>query len=411
MKIAIIGGGPAGLMAAQVLSQSEQASRLEIHVYDAMPSVGRKFLLAGIGGLNLTHSEDATAFAARYGAAQAQIEPMLASFGAEQIRQWAEGLGIETFIGTSGRVFPKDMKAAPLLRAWLARLRSAGVQFHMRHRWIGWQGALCFDTPSGAVHVASDAVVLALGGASWPKLGSTGAWTELLQNMGVAIAPLLPANCGFDVAVNGRGGWSPHFASRFAGHPVKTVSIDGKRGEFVITASGVEGSLIYALSSQWRDHITNDGAAVFRLDLLPDFSPERVLKEIQHPRGSKSLSSHLKSRLGLDGVKMGLLFEQLGKDQMTDAVQLAQAIKSLLITLAKPRPIAEAISTAGGVRFDAMHTNLALKAIPNVYCAGEMLNWEAPTGGYLLSACLASGRAAAQGLLEHRNHERLTTNH
>ena len=407
-KVCIIGGGPAGLMAAEVLSQSDQANLLDIHVYDAMPSVGRKFLLAGIGGLNLTHSEASITFASRYGTAQAQIELMLESFGAAQIREWAANLGIDTFVGTSGRVFPKDMKAAPLLRAWLARLRGADVQFHMRHKWVGWNEKnnestlqeLCFDTTEGAVHVASDAVVLALGGASWPKLGSTGAWTEHLQNKGVAIAPLAPSNCGFDVQINGTDGWSEHFAARFAGHPLKTVAIDGKRGEFVITASGVEGSLIYALSSQWRDQITSDGAAVFHLDLLPDFTFDRILKEIQHPRGSKSLSSHLKSRLGLDGVKMGLLFECLSKDQMLDAPQLAKAIKALPITLTRPRPIAEAISTAGGVRFDAMSAHLALKALPSVYCAGEMLDWEAPTGGYLLTACLASGRAAAQGLLK-----------
>jgi uncharacterized flavoprotein (TIGR03862 family) len=410
-KICIIGGGPAGLMAAEVLSQSDQASRLDIHVFDAMPTVGRKFLLAGIGGLNLTHSEESVAFARRYGTAQTQIEPMLDSFGAAQIRDWAAGLGIETFVGTSGRVFPKDMKAAPLLRAWLARLRGAGVQFHMRHKWIGWNDQndksdksdpheLGFDSPDGAVNVTSDAVILALGGASWPKLGSTGAWAEQLQNKGVAIAPMLPANCGFDVQINGIDGWSEHFASRFAGHPLKTVAIDGKRGEFVITASGVEGSLIYALSSQWRDQITSDGLTIFYLDLLPDFSLERVLKEILHPRGSKSLSSHLKSRLGLDGVKMGLLFELLTKDQMSDAYQLAKAAKALPVRLARARPIAEAISTAGGVRFNAMSAHLELKGLSNVYCAGEMLDWEAPTGGYLLTACLASGRAAAQGVLK-----------
>jgi uncharacterized flavoprotein (TIGR03862 family) len=400
-RIAIIGGGPAGLIAAEVLATSPQAANLDIHVYDSMPTVGRKFLLAGIGGLNLTHSEEATAFASRYGQAQAQIEPMLQYFGASQIQGWAAGLGIETFVGTSGRVFPTDMKAAPLLRAWLSKLRSAGVQFHMRHTWTGWNASneLCFDTPEGTIHASSDAVVLALGGASWPKLGSNGAWTSILHSKNVATSPLLPANCGFDVNVNDRIGWSEHFASRFAGHPLKTVAVGGKRGEFVVTASGVEGSLIYALSAQWRDQIAVEGHADIYIDLLPDFSPERVLKEIQHPRGSKSLSSHLKSRVGLDGVKMGLLFEILSKDQMMDAELLAQAAKALPVRLAKARPIAEAISTAGGVRWDAMTEHLELKALSNVFCAGEMLDWEAPTGGYLLTACLASGRRAAAGVL------------
>ena len=409
-KIIIIGGGPAGLMAAQTLSSKGLREQVEVHVYDAMRTAGRKFLLAGIGGLNLTHSEPFDAFAARYGSREAHLKPMLESFGAAQIREWAKDLGVDTFTGTSGRVFPLEMKAAPLLRSWLRKLRDAGVQFHMQHQWTGWNkaGELTFDAPQGTVHAASSAVVLALGGASWPKLGSNGAWIERLKANGLAssdIAPLQSANCGFDVNVSDKLYWSEHFASRFAGQPVKTVAIHGpnverRRGEFVITQTGVEGSLIYALSSQWRDDISKHGEAMFHLDLLPDFSLERVHKEIEHPRGSKSLSSHLKSRLGLDGVKAGLLYELLTKDHMLHSLQLATACKALPIRLARPRPVAEAISTAGGVRFEAMTNSLMLHAIPNVFCTGEMLDWEAPTGGYLLTACLASGRWAAEGVMK-----------
>jgi uncharacterized flavoprotein (TIGR03862 family) len=407
VKIGIIGGGPAGLMAADVLSHALHTQPAKIHVFDAMPSVGRKFLLAGIGGLNLTHSEASSVFIKRYDNAQVSLAPMLADFGAAHIRQWAQDLGIETFIGTSGRVFPQDMKAAPLLRAWLAKLRSKGVQFHTRHHWLGWStaGDLLFKTPQGDAQVTCDAVILALGGASWPQLGSNGAWVSWLQNRGVSIAPLAPANCGFDVKrerldVSGNGyGWSEHFSTRFAGTPVKTVAIDGKRGEFVITQTGVEGSLIYALSRPWRERLAAQGEATLWLDLLPDLSLDRVIRNIQHPRGSKSLSSHLKSRLGLEGVKMGLLHEQLSKDDMTHVAALAQAIKSLPLRLASARPIAEAISSAGGVRFDALSQDLELCALPTVFCAGEMIDWEAPTGGYLLTACLATGRQAAKGVL------------
>jgi uncharacterized flavoprotein (TIGR03862 family) len=402
--VAVIGGGPAGLMAAEVLS----ASGAQVHVYDAMPSVGRKFLLAGRGGLNLTHSEPFDVFMSRFGERRAQLEPMLAQFGPQQVRDWAAGLGVETFVGTSGRVFPKDMKAAPLLRAWLQRLRAAGVQFHMRHRWLG-EGApdlaaLRFATPAGEVSVKADAVVLALGGASWARLGSDGAWAPWLQAGGVDVAPLLPANCGFDGS-----GWTEHFASRFAGHPFKSVAISftdsqGRRfvrkGEFVATATGIEGSLVYAASALLRDEIAANGSATLLLDLLPDRSAEQVLAAVRHPRGARSLSSHLKSRLGLEGIKAGVLHEVLSREAMTDAAQLAATIKAVPLKLVATRPVDEAISTAGGVRFDALEAQLMTKALPGVFAAGEMLDWEAPTGGYLLTASMASGAEAARGVLQ-----------
>lgn len=398
MTVAVIGAGPAGLMAAEVLSQAGQP----VHVFDAMPSAGRKFLLAGKGGLNLTHSEPLALFASRYGARRPQIEPLLQAFDADALRAWAQTLGVATFIGTSGRVFPVDMKAAPLLRAWLHRLRSAGVQLHMRHRFLGWNedGTLRLGTPQGERQVQADAVVLALGGASWPRLGSDGTWVPLLAQRGVAVAPLAPANCGFDV----RGGWSAYFASRFAGQPFKSVAIRfrefARQGEFVATATGVEGSLIYAASALLRDEIRAQGSATFELDLLPAKTAAQVLAEAAHPRGSRSLASHLKGRLGLEGIKLALLHELLPRQDLQDPARLAAAIKALPITLAAPRPIDEAISTAGGVLFEALDDRLMLRVAPGVFCAGEMIDWEAPTGGYLLAACMATGRAAARGVLD-----------
>ena len=409
-KVIVVGGGPAGLMAADVLS----SAGVEVHLYDAMPSVGRKFLLAGKGGLNLTHSEPVDIFASRYGARRQQIETLLQGFDGPQVRDWAKTLGVDTFVGTSGRVFPSDMKAAPLLRAWLHRLRhpstGAGVQFHMRHRWTGWSAEdaqathLTFETDQGPVQAQADAVVLALGGGSWARLGSNGAWVPWLQAKGVAVAPLLPTNCGFDA----QGGWSEHFSSRFAGQPFKSVAIQftnsegvnfQRKGEFVATAAGVEGSLIYAASSLLRDEIIKHGVATFHLDLLPDHSAEKVLSEVRHPRGSRSLSSHLKSRLSLDGIKAAMLHELLSKEQINDPDALAAMIKALPITLVAARPVDEAISTAGGVLFEALTTSLMLEQLPGVFCAGEMLDWEAPTGGYLLTACFASGRKAGLGVL------------
>jgi len=380
-------------------------------VYNAMPSVGRKFLLAGKGGLNLTHYESFQPFVSRYGPATVNLQPLLASFGALQLRDWAQGLGIATFVGSSGRVFPKAMKAAPLLRAWLHRLRASGVQFFMRHRWLGWaeDGSLTFATPTGEINVQADAVVLALGGGSWARLGSDGAWARLLSARGVDVAPLKPSNCGFDVS-----SWTPHFSSQFAGKPFKSVAIHftdsqgqvfSRKGEFVATATGVEGSLIYAASSLLRDEIAKNGNATFMLDLLPDMTPEQVLAEVRHPRGSRSLSSHLKSRLKIDGIKAAMLHELLDKPAFSDPLQLASAIKSLPITVVATRPIDEAISSAGGVRFQGLDLQLRLKAEAGdscpVFCAGEMLDWEAPTGGYLLTACFASGQTAGQGVLAY----------
>lgn len=426
--VAIVGGGPAGLMAAEVLAHAG----VVVHLFDAMPSVGRKFLLAGKGGLNLTHSEPHEAFATRFAGREKQVEPLITAFGGPAIRAWAQGLGVETFVGTSGRVFPADMKAAPLLRAWLQRLRGQGVLFHMRHRWLGWagDGALRFAAPSGDDRVVhARAVVLALGGGSWARLGSDGAWVPFLAERGIAVAPLRPANCGFDVLrgdvpagetrraflqeLIGRTpepatGWTPHFAERFAGQPFKTVALAltdsqgrtfNRRGEFVATATGVEGSLVYAASHLLRDEIEAHGHATFHLDLLPDHTPERVLMEVRHPRGSRSLSSHLKSRLGLDGIKAGILYEHLGKDGVNDPVALAHAIKALPITVIAARPLDEAISTAGGVAFEALDAHLMATAAPGVFCAGEMLDWEAPTGGYLITASMASGRVAGEGAL------------
>ncbi|AUH50618.1 aminoacetone oxidase family FAD-binding enzyme [Chromobacterium sp. ATCC 53434] len=399
--VAIIGGGPAGLMAAEVLSQRGYA----VDVYDAMPSVGRKFLLAGIGGLNITHSEAYPAFVGRYGGRAEQIDALLNGFDADALRAWVHDLGVETFVGSSGRVFPREMKAAPLLRAWLGRLRAAGVRIHVRHRWQGWNadGALRFDTPDGELAVRADATLLALGGGSWKKLGSDGRWLPWLAERGVATAPLSPSNCGFDAD------WSDFFADKFAGEPLKSVGLsflggDGREfkrvGECVITKNGIEGSLIYACSALLRDEIARAGAATCYLDLIPAWDEARVLAEVAHPRGSRSLSSHLQSRLNLKGARAGILRECLDKESFQNPAALAAAIKRLPLTLTAPGPIDEAISTAGGVGFAALDARQMLTALPGVFCAGEMLDWEAPTGGYLLTACFASGRAAGQGIAD-----------
>jgi uncharacterized flavoprotein (TIGR03862 family) len=378
------------------------AAGARVDLFDSMASVGRKFLLAGKGGLNLTHSDPAELFLTRYGERRAQVAPWLAAFGPDALRGWAKDLGIETFVGSSGRVFPADMKAAPLLRAWLRRLRQDGLTVHVRHRWCGWdkEGALCFDTPEGTRVVQADAVILALGGGSWPKLGSDGAWVPLLAGRAVSIAPLQPANCGFDV------GWSEHFRAKFAGHPVKTVGVVAKSptgevmrrmGEFVITETGVEGGVIYAVAACLRDEIQAKGRGTLRLDLAPDRELPRLIKDLSQPRGKRTMATHLQRRAHIDGVKSGLLREMVSKEDFTDPTRLAAAIKSLTLTLVAPRPLAEAISTAGGVTFEALDNRLMLNALPGLFCAGEMLDWEAQTGGYLLTACFASGRAAGAG--------------
>lgn len=415
-RVAIIGGGPAGLMAAEMLAASRVATAdpatmeatagppgngLEVAVFDAMPSVGRKFLIAGKGGMNITHSEPLCDFKARYGERESALSPLLDAFGPEQLRAWIHELGIETFVGTSGRVFPLGMKAAPLLRAWLHRLRQQGVHFHARHRWLGWQGDagdshLRFSTPSGEVQVHADAVILALGGGSWAKLGSDGAWLPLLAARGVSVAPLKPSNCGFDAA------WSAHFRQRFAGQPVKSViaSIAGRaqQGEFNITENGIEGGLIYALSAPLRDALDRDGAAALTLDLAPDRSLARLTAELSRPQGRDSLANHLRRRVGIDGVKAGLLRELCPFSTLTAGpAGLAAAIKALPLPVTATRPLDEAISTAGGVRFEGLGKSLMLENLPGIFCAGEMLDWEAPTGGYLLTACLTSGRAAGLG--------------
>jgi uncharacterized flavoprotein (TIGR03862 family) len=399
-SVAVIGGGPAGLMAAEVLSQGG----VRVEVYDAMPTVGRKFLMAGKGGMNITHAEPVEKFLSRYGARRAQLEPLLEQFGANELREWVQGLGIATFVGSSGRVFPTDMKAAPLLRSWLHRLRETGVKFHMRHRWCGWneQGALRFSTAEGEHVVQADAVVLALGGGSWARLGSDGAWVALLAQRGVDIVPLRPANCGFDVA------WSEHFVSRFTGHPLKAVKVSftdaqgnvhTRQGDVMVTSNGIEGGVIYALSALLRDEIATRGSATIQLDLSPNKDMSRLIDEISHSRGSRSMSSHLQSRANIKGVQTGLLHEVVAKADFAKPECLVAAIKSLPIRLMAARPIDEAISSAGGVTFEALDDHLMVRALSGVFCAGEMLDWEAPTGGYLLTACFASGRQAGLGAL------------
>ncbi len=444
-NVAVIGAGPAGLMAAETLAQAGHT----VQVFEAKPSAGRKFLMAGRGGLNITHSEPAERFNARYGARAAEFAAMLAALNANTLCEWVHGLGVETFVGSSGRVFPAELKAAPLLRAWVNRLRKQNVQFLMRHRWLGFEldhgseasgpasspsekrvpeaqvaakPTLRFESPKGEVTVTPDAVVLALGGGSWARLGSDGAWWPLLQQLGVQLAPLLPSNGGFETQ------WSQHFVDQCAGQPLKTVEFwlaatpakatkgRGKsakaagpqatalqphlRGECLITEHGLEGGAIYTLSAALRDEILRNGQVTLYVDLLPDHTAEKVLTEVSHPRGTRSLSSHLRSRLGIHGVKAALLRECLSAETFKDSAQLAAGLKALPIVLTACRPIDEAISTAGGVQFEGLTKQLMIKTLPGVFCAGEMLDWEAPTGGYLINGAMASGKAAAVGVSE-----------
>jgi len=395
-SVAIIGGGPAGLMAAEVLSQQH----IKVDVYDSMSSLGRKFLMAGKSGLNLTHSEPFEKFVSRYGNRRKEIEKWLMDFTPDDLREWAHRLGVETFVGTSGRVFPKEMKASPLLRVWLKRLDEAGVNFYLRHKWVGWNAdkSLKFETPDGIKSIRADAVILALGGGSWARLGSDGAWVNWLKQAGVKVEALKPSNCGFDVA------WSPHFRGKFNGHPIKSVVLSfesfRQQGEFIVTKEGVEGSLIYAASALIRDAIEVKGEAVISLDMAPDRSHEWLFEKLSKPRGSRSMSSHLEKTVGLKGVKVGLLYEYVSKEDFANTEKLAWSIKQLQIPLIAPRPLDEAISSAGGVTFESLNENLMIRELPGIFCAGEMLDWEAPTGGYLLTACFASGRVAGEGVLK-----------
>ncbi|MEN4955164.1 TIGR03862 family flavoprotein [Stenotrophomonas indicatrix] len=398
-RIAVIGGGPAGLFAAERL----RAAGLDVDLYEAKGSPGRKFLIAGKGGLNLTHSDPRPLFDSRYREQATRVGRWLDGFDAQALRDWAAGFGVETYVGSSGRVFPVDRKAAPLLRGWVRRLKEQGVRLHVNHRWLGWsdEGALRFATDNGELEVRADATVLALGGGSWPQLGSDGAWVPALQARAVDIAPLQSANCGFDLA------WTPFFAQRHAGAPLKPVvahwhGLDGEpralQGECVASEYGIEGSLIYALSADLRETLNRDGHATLWLDLVPGRDEARLLADLSQPRKGRSFGEHLRRQAGLDAVKTALVFETLGKDAGNDLAAVIATLKRLPLRLLRPRPMAEVISTAGGVRLDALDEGLMLRALPGVFCAGEMLDWEAPTGGYLLTACYASGLRAAEGV-------------
>jgi len=394
-EIAIIGGGPAGLMAAEVLSSAGHA----VTVYEAMPTVGRKFLLAGKSGLNITHAEDFSEFRTRFGASSAMLKPALDAFTPDDVRDWAAGLGTETFVGSSNRVFPTTMKASPLLRAWLKRLEAQGVNILMRHRWTGFDdGELMIEALDRRFAVQADAILFALGGASWPKLGSDAAWTGWLADKGVEITTLRPANCGFDVQ------WSEIMRERFAGAPLKSITATSAAGtfsgEFVVSRHGIEGSLVYAHSAALRDGLEREGHAELVIDLMPGRQLERMAGDIARQDRRASFSTRLRKGAGIEGVKLALLREFVTPADFADPERLAGHIKALPIPLQRPRPIEEAISSAGGVSFDSIDTDYMLDMLPGTFVAGEMLDWEAPTGGYLLTACFATGRAAASGMLQ-----------
>lgn len=397
----MIGGGPAGLMAAEVLLERGQ----KVDLYDAMPSLGRKFLRAGKGGLNLTHSESLEILLSRYGSRRPHLEPIIGAFPPAEIRKWFSDLGFQTYVGSSGRVFPENFNSSPILRAWLARLKDQGLVINTHHRWLGWDQrfSLNFETPAGKKMVEHQAVVVALGGGSWPELGSDGGWVPFFKQKEIVVHPLMPANCGFDLE------WTPHFRQRFHGKPVKPVvvsfSVPGgkniqKQGEFIVTQTGIEGSVIYALSNFLRDEIEHTGTAVIHLDLAPDWTYSRLRERLSEPRGSRSIANHLKKAAGLEGIRAGLLYEILEREDFNSPERVAEAIKKLPLTLISARPLEEAISSAGGVVFEELDNNLMLRKYPGMFCAGEMLDWEAPTGGYLLTACFASGRWAGKGAAE-----------
>lgn len=398
--VIVVGAGPAGLMAAEGIC----AAGHQVHVYDAKPSACRKFLLAGVGGMNITHSEAYPEFIQRYYDKADWLDTSIRHFNADDLCDWIHALGIETFVGTSGRVFPKDMKAAPLLRNWLKRLRDAGVQFHMRHKMVALSvNDVVFDHAGESVTAKADAIVLAMGGASWPKLGSDGAWLPVLTKKGIDVAPLQSANCGF------YSEWSEHLQSKFAGSPLKDVAFsfaseDGrvvtKKGECIVTRDGMEGSLIYAFSKYLRDGINTSGRSSLLMDFLPLQSEAQVIQKLRNTKPKESFSKYLKRTLGISGVKAALLYEAFPKDAFQTPDTLARCLKAVPASFYKTKPIEEVISSAGGVCENSVDEKLMLKAMPGVFCAGEMLDWEAPTGGYLLTACFATGRLAAQGVRE-----------
>lgn len=401
MDVAVIGAGPAGLMAAEVLA----AGGAHVTVYERMPSVGRKFLLAGRGGLNLTHSEPLDQFLQRYREAMPHLRPAIDAFPPEALRAWSEGLGQPTFVGSSGRVFPRAMKASPLLRAWLRRLDQSGVQLALRHRWTGWDatGELQFETPEGLTSLKPDSTVIALGGASWPKLGADGGWIDSFKVRDIEISPLRAANCGFRV------GWSDLFRDRFEGQPLKGIVLsfgeEAVRGEATITRDGIEGGAIYALSAPLRDAVLGQDEVVLHVALRPDIARCDLIARLGKPRQKQSMSTYLRKTAGLSPVAIGLLQEAaivagLNLPAMRPE-ELAAFINAVPVRLTGVAPIERAISTAGGISFGEIDPHFMLRKLPGVFVAGEMLDWEAPTGGYLLQACFATGAAAGRGVLNY----------